>query len=36
MHRSKIVMHEELGWENQKEKVHMEDLGIDGVKLKRL
>jgi len=31
VHGARIVMHEELGWENQKGKVHVEDLGIDGV-----
>jgi len=34
VHGSKIVMHEKLGWKTQKEKVHLEDLGIDGVILK--
>ena len=33
---SKMVMNEEHGWENQKEKVHMKDLGIDEVILKWL
>jgi hypothetical protein len=36
VHGGKIVLHEDLGRENQKEQVHMEDLGIDGVILKWL